>query len=66
MEKINQACSFIFITPLPPPPGDSAHILDFQYLHITADPACQNVRLVQLHVVHKYSFLITFYIFSEM
>lgn len=63
MEKIDQVCACIFITPLPPPPRDPAHILDFQYLPIASDPACQNLRLVQLHLVHKYSFLITLLLF---
>lgn len=38
MERISQACALVFITPyqspLPPPPKDPAHILDFQNLYM--------------------------------
>lgn len=44
--------------PLPPTPSGPAHILDFQCLNIASDSTCQDQRLAQLHIVHKYSFLI--------
>lgn len=52
---------------LPPSPRDPVHILDFQYLNITYDPHCENLRLAQLHLLHKCSFLVaSFYILSKM